>query len=165
MKREAEASVWQFDWRKRFVMGRVEFALLVAIAAVIGASVADFTLAARHTSRLERAVHAGLATAVEKGDPVAPDLSGVREATLAYLGLEDRALPKGTTVSAVETCSCQKGILETMEGICPAPCQGADVVERKYVRVTFTQSHDWIMADGLMGQPNKLTVSRAVRVR
>jgi len=147
------------------MMGRVEFAFLVAIAALAGASVADFGLAARHTQRLERAVHAGLATAAKEAEQPAPDLINVRGATLAYLGLDDQALPKGTRVSATETCSCQTGFAETMEGMCPAPCEGSDSVERKYIRVTFTQRHDWIMADGLMGQPQSLTVSRAIRIR
>ncbi len=158
-------SVWLFDWRRRWVMGPVELAFLALITGLIGASALDFGLAMRHTDRLERAVDAGLAAIATEGDVTGLDLTGAREAALAYLGLNDQALPKGTVISARETCSCQQGIAETMESACPVPCEGAEAIERRYVRVTFTQDHDWILADGLMGRKPSLTVSRTLRIR
>jgi hypothetical protein len=160
-----DAMTWWLILRRRCVFGPVELTMLALIGGVILASVADYALAIRHAHRLESAVYAGLAEAKNENNASNPNLDTIKQAALKYLGMESAALPKGTLVSAMETCSCQNGIIETMEGMCPAKCEGDQTVERKYVRVTFVQSHDWMFADKLLGGPQSLMVSRAIRVR
>jgi len=154
-----------FNFRRRISIGPAELALLAIVSAIVGAMAVDFGLAARHTHQLERAVYAGLAEAASEDDSATLNLSQVRDAAITYLGLDGETLPKGTMVSATETCSCQNGLIETVQGMCPAQCEGTQAIERKYVRVTFTQSHDWLLAGSLMGQSKSLTVTRAMRVR
>lgn len=132
----------------------IEFGIVAMVLVLLLVGGTDLGLAMRHRSQLESAVRAGLQKALNEQNAAMEDVES------AALAASDLPSSPAATASALLSCRCPDGMVVD----CNTSNACGAVPRERFVTLTLTQDHKWLLGVPWLENPMTLSMTRTLQV-